>query len=203
MQSRILMMVVGCALALSVGCGNRDAPPPPSAPGAVPGQPTATPTPIPTPTPAVGQATQLLIGGSQANYGVRPVNGGFMPDPMNVSIVSGATAENSVEIRTLGLGPGCTGVGTRQPDLIVNYTNAMSLLRFYFQPNQSGDTALVINGPNGQWSCNDDAVGLNPMVSFNNPQAGQYDIWVASYRAGTNIPGTLSITELPSNQPTR
>lgn len=203
MQSRVLMMVFGCALALSVGCGNRDAPPPPAAPGAVPGQPTATPTPIPTPTPAVGQANQLQIGGSQANFGVRQVTGGFAPDPMNISITSGAAAGNSVEIRTLGLGPGCTGVGTRQPDLIVNYSNPLSILRFYFQPNQSGDTALVINGPNGQWSCNDDSVGLNPMVTFNGPQAGQYDIWVASYRAGENIPGTLSITELTSNQPTR
>lgn len=205
MRSRLWMMVLGCALALSVGCGNRDAPPPPAAPGAVPGQatPTATPTPTPTPTPAVGQANQLLIGGSQANYGVRAVNGGFMPDPMNVSIVSGATQENSVQIRSLGLGAGCTGVGTRQPDLIVNYTNPQSMLRFYFQPNQSGDTALVINGPNGQWSCNDDSVGLNPMVTFNGPQAGQYDIWVSSFSAGTNVPGTLSITELSSNQPTR
>ena len=207
MMRTVLTTSLGAmAILAMVGCGNRDAPPPPAAPGATPvvtPTPVPVPTPVPTPTPTVGAAGgQLQIGGNQANFGVRAVQGGFMPDPMAVSVTSGAAAGNSVDIRQQNLGPGCVGVGTRQPDLIVNYTNPRSMLRFFFQPTQRGDTALVINGPDGRWTCNDDAVGLNPEVTFNGPQAGQYDIWVASYRAGTNTPGVLNITELTSQRPT-
>jgi len=209
MMRSVLTTSLGVLAVLAmVACGNRDAPPPPAAPGATPlVNPVAVPAPVPTPVPVaapgVGAAGgQLTIGGSQANYGVRPVQGGFMPDPMPITMVSGAAAGNSVDIRQQNLGPGCVGVGTRQPDLIVNYANPRSMLRFYFQPNQRGDTALVINGPDGRWYCNDDAVGLNPEVTFNGPQAGQYDIWVASYRVGTNIPGVLNVSELTSRRPT-
>jgi hypothetical protein len=44
--------------------------------------------------------------------------------------------------------------------------------------------------------CNDDYGGLNPMVEINNPQPGQYDIWVGSYTSGQYVGGTLKITEL-------
>ena len=200
------------ALATSQACGNRDAPPPPTPPaqaGAIPGAaaaPVAVPTPTPVPTPVPGAAAaglQLLIGQNNANFGVHALNGGFMPDPKPISVTSGAAQNNAVQVATLGLGNGCRGSATQQPDVIVNYTNPASMLRFFFQPETRGDTALVINAPNGTWSCNDDAVGLNPEVTFRSPAAGQYDIWVASYRAGENIRGTLKITELDSQRPTR
>ncbi|HJK90907.1 MAG TPA: hypothetical protein RMH85_00590 [Polyangiaceae bacterium LLY-WYZ-15_(1-7)] len=136
----------------------------------------------------------LRIGGSSANFGTHALRGGFVPDPKQVGgIVSGG----SLNVAGMGLGAGCTGYATAQPDVIVNYSNHASFLRFYFQG--SGDTALVINDARGRWHCNDDTAGLNPQVSISNPPDGQYDIWVSSYRAGENIRGTLYMTELRSN----
>jgi len=136
----------------------------------------------------------LSIGGSSANFGVHSLRGGFVPDPKQYTgIVSGG----SLDVSRMGHGAGCTGFATRQPDVIVNYSNSASFLRFYFQG--SGDTALVINDAGGNWHCNDDTAGLNPQVDIPSPPNGQYDIWVASYRAGENIRGTLYATELRSN----
>ena len=143
--------------------------------------------------------TGLLIGGSASNFGNASLRGGYTPDPHNVRLVSGASGRNSVDVSRLSLAPGCRGHVTRQPDYILNYTQAASFLRFY--ATSTGDTTLVINDAQGNWHCNDDSVGLNPMVDIANPPAGQYDIWVGSYRAGENLNATLSITELRSQHP--
>ena len=134
----------------------------------------------------------LRIGGSNSNFGSRVLRGGFTPDPSTVAITSGGRLNAS----GMGLGAGCRGFVTRRPDFILNYRNARGFLRLFF--NAGGDTTLVINDANGRWHCNDDTGGLNPQVDINNPSSGQYDIWVGSYRAGENIRGTLSITELRS-----
>jgi hypothetical protein len=136
----------------------------------------------------------LRIGGSSANFGTHALRGGFVPDPKNIAnVVSGG----SLDVSGMGLGAGCTGFATANPDVIINYSNPAGFLRFYFQGQ--GDTALAINTANGQWLCNDDTAGLNPQVDIASPAAGQYDIWVTSYRAGENIRGTLHVTELRSN----
>ncbi|MEM6960354.1 MAG: peptidase S1 [Myxococcota bacterium] len=141
---------------------------------------------------------RLNIGGGSANYGVHNLQGGFTPDPAQISVTSGPSAKNSVNIADLNLGAGCTGHATQEPDIIVNYTDSASFLRFYVQG--SGDTALIVNDPNGNWRCDDDTAGLNPQLDFRSPASGQYDIWVSSYEAGANINATLHVTELPSNQ---
>lgn len=138
----------------------------------------------------------LLTGGSASNFGRRQLNGGFMPDPSTVAITSGGNLDAS----TLGLAPGCRGFVTRQPDFILDYRNAASFLRLYAVG--AGDTTLVVNDGAGRWHCNDDSWGgTNPTIDIQNPPAGQYDIWVGSYRAGENIRTTLNITELRSNHP--
>ncbi|MCC5935567.1 MAG: hypothetical protein JJU35_15070, partial [Balneolales bacterium] len=54
--------------------------------------------------------------------------------------------------------------------------------------------------PDGSWYCNDDAFSgtFNPMVIFDNPAAGQYDIWVGTYSAGPTVTGRRT---LPNTQP--
>jgi hypothetical protein len=70
-------------------------------------------------------------------------------------------------------------------------------LRFAFRPNVDGeDATLVINDGEGNWYCNDDGAGLNPVVDLQDAPAGHYDIWIGSYAAGTNVEGQLLITEL-------
>ena len=66
------------------------------------------------------------------------------------------------------------------------------------------DSTLIINGPGGNWYCNDDFTGWDPMVELEDAPGGQYDIWVGTYSADEFINGTLYITEMdydPDNLP--
>lgn len=154
-----------------------------------------------TPTEGALAQARLLIGGARANFGIQRINAGFMPDPHTVNVRSGG----SLAVAPMNLGPSCRGHATAQPDYIVQYNgqSPTGILRFYFRANQSGqDATLIINDPQGNWHCDDDGGGnLNPMVTFNRPSAGQYDIWVGSYSDGDYIDGRLSVTELASNRP--
>jgi hypothetical protein len=137
---------------------------------------------------------QLIIGGQSSNFGRGQLNGGFMPDPFMVQIVSGGN------MQAASVGNGCRGWVTNQPDYILNYFSPASFLRFYFVGG--GDTTLVVNDAAGQWRCNDDSWGsLNPTVDIAGPPQGQYDIWIGSYRSGENVRGTLHVTELRSRHP--
>lgn len=138
----------------------------------------------------------LRIGGRAANFGAFPLVGGFMPDPATRNIVSGG----NIDASSLGLAPNCRGYVTAQPDVIVNYTNARSWVRFFVRAG--GDTTLVINDASGRWWCSDDEGGsLNPMIDIANPPSGQYDVWIGSYRSGEQIRGTFAVTELSSQRP--
>jgi len=135
-------------------------------------------------------AAQLQVGGDMANFGSRMISPGFTPDPLEVSVVSGG----SLSVSDLGIGFGCVGHVTEQPDFILDLTDEAEVIRIFFEGD--GDTGLVVNAPDGSWHCDDDSVGLDPMLSFEGAASGQYDIWVASYAGGESISGTLSITEL-------
>ncbi len=147
--------------------------------------------------------TGLIIGGRASNYGTRTLVPGFLPDPVNIPIVSGG----NLDARTMGLGPGCIGYVTRQPDFILRMTGNSPSLRIYVTiPGAAGvtrtDATLLVNTGTGAWRCNDDSWGgANPTVDLPNAGAGQYDIWVGSYVAGANARGVLHITEIGSNHP--
>lgn len=150
------------------------------------------------------QASPLITGGTQSNFGGAEIATGFLPDPHQVQVVSGATPTDSVDINQLSLAPvnsgACRGYATHEPDYIVRVTQPGQLLRFFV--NAPADTTLVINDGAGRWWCSDDDGGnLNPLIDIANPPAGQYDIWVGSYQAGANIQGVLSVSELQSSTP--
>jgi hypothetical protein len=118
-------------------------------------------------------------------YGTITLRSGFTPDPHRVSLTAGGPTQT-----TQG---GCTAYVAQNPDYRLNYTAGSLPLNIYVQ--SASDTTLLINAPNGQWSCNDDSNGLNPLVSFPSPQSGQYDIFVGTYSPAT-APATLNISEL-------
>jgi hypothetical protein len=121
-------------------------------------------------------------------YGQVTLNAGFTPDPYTVPLTSGGNIDAQL------LGGNCRGMIANAPDFRLNY-NAGSFA-LYISAISNSDTTLVINGPNGQWYCDDDAGGnLNPLVVFNAPMSGQYDIWVGSYGGGFHD-ATLRISEL-------
>ena len=79
----------------------------------------------------------------------------------------------------------------RAPDYEFTYTAGSFPLSFGVVSDS--DTSLVINGPDGRWYCNDDAEGLNPILTWGRPPSGSYDIWVGA--VGQAASATLLISE--------
>lgn len=127
------------------------------------------------------------------NYGSVRLSAGFTPDPHRVSI----TAGGSIDAYTgTDLPAACVGKISNAPDYRVTYSNAGGL-PLVFRTLSSRDTTLVINGPDGRWSCDDDSYGdLDAEVRFNRPQSGVYDIWVGTFGEQT-ASATLLVTETP------
>lgn len=126
-------------------------------------------------------------------YGTLNLDAGFTPDPQRVDVQAGG----STNARTLNLGSGCVGyIAVSQPDVRVRY-EAGSFNTLSFHVTSDVDTTLIINGPHGQWYCNDDFDGsVNPRVLFSPPRSGQYDIWVGTYREGRVHSAQLEVSEV-------
>lgn len=120
-----------------------------------------------------------------ATAGGMRARAGFTPDPIRVNIYSGGS------INASRLGGACVGMIANAPDYEFTYTAGSYPLSFGVV--SSSDTSLVINGPDGRWYCNDDAQGLNPIVSFSRPRSGSYDVWVGA--VGSPASSILLISE--------
>lgn len=146
----------------------------------------------------VAAAAIVLSAGIAAaqNYGLEPrygtlnLSAGFQPDPRTVNVQAGG----SINAQTLN--SRCMGFIDERPDVRVNYQAGQYPLMF--SGDSSADTTLVINGPDGSWYCDDDSGnnGLNPLIRFNNPQSGQYDIWIGTYSSGSTQAAQLFVSEV-------
>lgn len=123
-------------------------------------------------------------------YGTVNLNAGFTPDPQVVSVQSGGN------INANSISSSCRGFIADAPDVRLNYSSGSFPL--ILSVNSNADTTLVVNAPDGSWYCDDDSgnAGMNPMVRFNSPQSGQYDIWIGTYGSATLQPAQLHISEL-------
>lgn len=131
-------------------------------------------------------------------YGTLNLATGFQPDPAVVNVQSGG----SIDASNLNNRPhtgNCTGMIASAPDVRVNFT-AGSSLPLIFSVAASADTTLVVNGPNGEWYCDDDGGvnGLNPALRFTSPASGQYDVWIGTYGNSSLQPAQLNVSELSS-----
>lgn len=127
-----------------------------------------------------------------ATYGSYTLSTGFQPDPYPVTITAGGSIDAS------HLGSPCRGSIARAPDVQLTFTAGQ--LPLYLVANSGSDTTLVVNGPGGQWFCDDDSNGgVNPQVTWNRPRSGVYDIWVGTFGGGTAA-ATLSISELTDGE---
>ncbi|MBX9615299.1 MAG: peptidase [Caulobacteraceae bacterium] len=123
-----------------------------------------------------------------ATYGEVRLRAGFNPDPYRVDVYSGGSIEASQ------LGGSCVGMIAEAPDFQLTYEAGSLPLTFGVEAD--GDTTLVINGPDGRWSCDDDSGGqADPEITFRNPQSGTYDVWVGAY-GGNGVSAELFVTEL-------
>lgn len=123
------------------------------------------------------------------SYGTIALRTGFTPDPRVVSVQAGGTLD-----ATRVPAGDCHGFIAGPPDLRINFTAGS--LPLTISATSDADTTLVVNGPNGQWLCNDDSNGLNPMIRFDRPASGQYDVWVGTMDNGTLHAARLAVSEV-------
>lgn len=123
------------------------------------------------------------------NFGAVELVSGFQPDPHSVAVQAGGSY-NAYQI------PECVGWISSAPDYRVTFTAGEAGLPLIFSAQSDADTTLVVNDANGNWVCNDDTIGLNPVVRFDTPVSGQYDIWVGTFSEGATAPATLNVSEL-------
>ena len=160
--------------------------------------PDTTNTNVATATPLVTTGSGGLNAGGTPTYGTSTLASGFTPDPTQVTVSSGG----SVDVTAANVGADCRGFAAANPDHHIEWAGAGTLLRIFFVSD--GDTTLLVRTPSGQFVCNDDFPGgLNPLVDIANPAAGGYDVWVGTFGSSSVIPGTLYITELSTNDPTK
>jgi hypothetical protein len=126
------------------------------------------------------------------NYGTVTLSGGFTPDPRVVNLRAGGNLPAS------NVSSSCRGFITDAPDVRLVWSSGS--LPLIISVNASSDTTLIVNGPDRSWYCDDDGGvnGLNPSITFNNPQSGRYEIWVGTYQSGSTQPAQLNISELYS-----
>lgn len=144
----------------------------------------------------IGAPGQNAGGGSldvSANptYGTVALTSGFNPDPYNADVTAGGGIDPS------SLGQNCVGRVAGPPDYRLNWTAGNGSLPLIISATSESDTTLVINDAQGNWVCNDDGEGqgLNPVVRFDHPTSGQYDIWVGTFGEAT-APAVLHVSEL-------
>jgi serine protease Do len=141
-------------------------------------------------------SSDALNPGGQPTYGTSTLSAGFVPDPTEVSVSAGGP----VDVRAQNLGDGCLGFAASNPDYRIEWSGSAPLLRIFFVSDD--DTTLIVGTPSGEFVCNDDFNGLDPLVDIPNPSAGTYNIWVGSFGSDEIVPGTLSITG-SSSDPTK
>lgn len=129
---------------------------------------------------------------AQPNFGTVNLRTGFTPDPRVVAVRSGG----SIDVQTLS--GNCRGFISNAPDVRLNFEAGN--LPLILSVNSNADTTLVVNGPDGQWYCDDDGGnrGLNPALRFDKPASGRYEIWIGTYGNSSYQEAQLHISELYS-----
>jgi hypothetical protein len=129
---------------------------------------------------------------AQPNFGTVNLATGFTPDPQVIAVRSGG----AIDVQTLS--GNCRGFISDAPDVRLNFQGGN--LPLILSVNSNADTTLVVNGPDGQWYCDDDSGngGLNPSLRFDKPSSGRYEIWIGTYGNASYQDAQLHISELYS-----
>jgi hypothetical protein len=123
------------------------------------------------------------------SFGQISLSAGFLPDPYVRNITAGGRYDLAGCFGSYGWG----GSVASRPDFDLYWSGSSGALTIGV--NSGSDTVLLINAPDGQWYYSDDDAGVNPAITFANPQQGLYDIWIGAWNGGRGIPGQLIITE--------
>ena len=121
-------------------------------------------------------------------FGEVKLEAGFVPDPFKKELIAGGPL-----FTELG---GVKAFVAKPPDFKLYYKAGGLPLTIHVDSKE--DTTLLINLPDGKWVAVDDSENgknLNPVLKFEKPQSGRYDIWVGMVKK-ENAKATLFITEL-------
>lgn len=135
---------------------------------------------------------EVMWDATASQEGLRLASG-FSPDPVEIRIdVTGADM-NPYE--------GCTGfINAYAPEATFEFETDGELPLHIYATSDEDDLTLMVLGPDEEIRCNDDASGLNPSLSYEEPMVGTYSIWVGTYSslAQTEDPieATLYVSEL-------
>ncbi|WP_417497380.1 hypothetical protein [Maricaulis sp.] len=126
----------------------------------------------------------------QPNSGTLNLRAGFSDDPRRVAVRAGGDLDGS-----RGTGDYCWGQISEAPDVWLNYS-ANDQHDLYLSMESDADTTLIVQGPDGNWICDDDsAEELNPGIRLTDPAAGRYAIWAGRYSGGAIADATLFVSE--------
>lgn len=132
---------------------------------------------------------QRINSSAQGTFGQVQLREGFMPDPHVVTVNAGGP----IDVATVS--DNCRGFIAERPSFSLRYRAGESPL--YVGVVADEDTTLVVKGPNGQWMCDDDSGDdLNPVISWENPRSGRYQIWVGRFGTSELAPAQLFISEI-------
>jgi hypothetical protein len=114
------------------------------------------------------------------------------------SSTTSVTAGGSTDVDNVSSIPSnCTGyIDGSAPTHRLDVSSGLGALRI--ASCADNDTTLVINDGDGNWHCNDDEEGSNPVVTVNGPTSGTWDIWVGTYSSGGGSASTLKLSEATS-----
>ena len=127
--------------------------------------------------------------GAEPRYGTLSLSSGFTDDPRTVNLQAGGSL-------TVGdLGAGCVGSVDAEPHVRIQYEAGTVLPLNLYATSDVEDLTLIVNLPDGSWTCSDDYSDEHPAVLVETPESGQYDVWVGVYGGGSGA-GTLYVSEL-------
>ncbi len=134
------------------------------------------------------QAAAPITQGEAPAFLTLNLKAGFPLDPFIVSVNGGGPVDAGT------LDPACTGYVNEDATLAVEWSGAAELIRLFYYSDHN--PTLVVRLPNGKYVCNDNATRLllDPVVNLDNPEAGEYRVWVGAADKDQLIPGVLVIT---------
>jgi hypothetical protein len=138
---------------------------------------------------------QRINSSANGTFGQVSLRSGFTPDPHTTSVNAGGP----IDVSTVS--EQCRGFIAERPSFTLRYRAGE--LPLYVGVVSDADTTLVVKGPSGQWMCDDDSGDdLNPVISWDNPSSGRYQIWVGRFGTNETVPAQLYISEIsgPANE---
>lgn len=122
--------------------------------------------------------------GAAQSFGGAPAHGEVAFTPGDAPVRADVRAGGAISADRLD--QACLGFVNAAPSLVLNLREAGPV---HIAGANDEDTTLIVRGPEGNITCNDDgAGGVNPGVAFAEAPAGAYEIWLGTYDAGIGYP---------------